>query len=206
MNIEVKGEPASYDVCFDCVPADSPRWCHLRAYDPSNYEFFPEGVRLRGNAVTLDDVDAPTFLGIHQSEFDTDLTVEVSGNSPEAGVTFYLEESHHYEMVLCQNEDGKCVELRYHIGDAQCVKAAVELAADVQKVKLHIISDGEWYSFYLVQDGEELCMGKARTKYLSSEVAGGFTGTVMAMFAVNPQEKEDAWAQFEKLVWKQKTL
>lgn len=44
-------------------------------------------------------------------------------------------------------------------------------------------------------------LGKARTKYLSSEVAGGFTGTVMAMYAINPQEDKDAWGTFRDLEW-----
>ena len=46
-------------------------------------------------------------------------------------------------------------------------------------------------------------MGKAGTKYLSSEVAGRFTGTVMAMYAVNKNGNEDKWAVFSRLDWEQ---
>ncbi len=46
-------------------------------------------------------------------------------------------------------------------------------------------------------------MGKAGTKYLSSEVASGFTGTVMALYAVNGQDNEDKWAVFDSFDWKQ---
>lgn len=45
--------------------------------------------------------------------------------------------------------------------------------------------------------------GSARTKYLSSEVAGGFTGVVMGMYSVNPEEAEDCKALFMNLCWKQ---
>ncbi|MBO5522264.1 MAG: hypothetical protein J5986_01100, partial [Roseburia sp.] len=47
--------------------------------------------------------------------------------------------------------------------------------------------------------------GTARTKYLSSEVAGGFTGTVMGMYAVNPEENGKKAAEFKNLIWKQGT-
>ena len=65
-------------------------------------------------------------------------------------------------------------------------------------------SDEEIYTFFAEIAGEKKELGKARTKYLSSEVAGGFTGTVMAMYAVNPEEKEDAWGEFTGLKWTMK--
>lgn len=43
-------------------------------------------------------------------------------------------------------------------------------------------------------------LGRARTKYLSSEVAGGFTGVAMGLYAVDGSGR---WARFEKLDWKQ---
>lgn len=46
-------------------------------------------------------------------------------------------------------------------------------------------------------------MGKAGTKYLSSEVAGGFMGTVMALYAANGQDNEDKWAVCDSFDWKQ---
>lgn len=42
--------------------------------------------------------------------------------------------------------------------------------------------------------------GKAQAKYLSSEVAGGFTGVVMGLYAVDEQEN---WAEFRDFYWKQ---
>ena len=54
-------------------------------------------------------------------------------------------------------------------------------------------------------NGEEVFLGKAQAKYLSSEVAGGFTGVVMAMFAESQDTKEEDWAEFEEFVWEQRT-
>lgn len=88
MNLNADGEDTCYDVSFEKLGADSLRWCHLRAYDKENYQFTENGVNLRGNHFTLDDVDAPTFLGVRQSEFDTTLDITVGGNSP--GGRYYL--------------------------------------------------------------------------------------------------------------------
>ena len=204
MNLDAAGEDTCYDVSFERMGQDSLRWCHLRAFAQENYQFIQNGVKLRGNHFTLDDVDAPTFLGVRQSEFDTVLDVTVGGNSPEAGITFYLCEDHHYDLYLKQGEGICNAELRLTTGDAQCVKASAALAEGQEKVHFHVESNEEFYIFSVEIAGERKELGKARTKYLSSEVAGGFTGTVMAMYAVNPEEKEDAWAEFYDLQWTMK--
>lgn len=204
INLDSKREEeTNYDVSFETVSADSPRWCHLRGFQKENYQFINGGVRLRGNRFGLDDVDAPTFLGIRQSEFKTSLQVTLAGNSDEAGVSFYLSEDHHYDgAVLC--EDGKrTLILRLCVGDAKAVVASRQLPKGQYKTRLHIESQEDKYIFYGQCGEEEILLGNARTKYLSSEVAGGFTGTVMAMYAVNPQERPESWAEFTDLFWKQ---
>ncbi len=75
--------------------------------------------------------------------------------------------------------------------------------AGLSDASFRVVSTNEDYSFYAKCGGEEVFMGKAGTKYLSSEVAGGFTGTVMAMYAVNKNNNEDKWAVFSRLDWEQ---
>jgi alpha-N-arabinofuranosidase len=203
MALAAEGEDTCYNVSLNNMREDNPRWCHLRRYDKENYRFENDKVYLRGNQHTLNDVDAPTFLGVRQSEMDTALTVTVGGDAPQAGITFYLSEDHHYDMVLVQKTEGRCVELRFTVGDARCVVKTLELPSGQEQVFLHVKSTGEYYTFFVVLNGEEIFMGKARTKYLSSEVAGGFTGTVMGMFAVDG-ETEPRWAEFSELQWMMK--
>lgn len=40
------------------------------------------------------------------------------------------------------------------------------------------------YRFSVVAEGNEIPLGSAQTKYLSSEVASGFTGVVAGLYAV----------------------
>lgn len=204
MDIEEKSVtvPEQYDVTFEKMKQESVRWCHLREYHPENYQFTENGVRLCGNHFSLNDVDAPAFLGVRQSEFDTTLEVTLGGEAPEAGITFYLSESHHYDLaVLCESGKKQLI-LRLCIGDAKAIAASVELPEGQETVKLRVVSDPARYTFYGQCGEEEVELGSARTQYLSSEVAGGFTGVVMAMYAVDPEEA-GRWAEFTELSWRQ---
>lgn len=55
-----------------------------------------------------------------------------------------------------------------------------------------IRSNQERYSFLFQTDGEEILLGSAQTRYLSSEVAGGFTGVLIGLYATG----DDAVAEF----------
>lgn len=192
-----------YDVSFASMKNEPERWCHLREYHPECYQFTENGVKLFGNSHTLDDVDAPVFLGVRQSEFNTVLEVTLSGEAPEAGITFYLSEEHHYDLAVVCKEGGKSLILRFHIGDAEVVVSETKLPAAQEKVALKVVSDAVNYTFYGQCGDTQTELGSARTKYLSSEVAGGFTGVVMGMYAAAPQGNAELPAEFTDLLWKQ---
>ena len=69
-----------YDVSFETLKNEPQRFCHLREYHKECYAFAKNSVTLLGNRFTLNDAETPTFLGVRQSEFDTELTVGLSGN------------------------------------------------------------------------------------------------------------------------------
>ncbi|MNE76079.1 hypothetical protein D3C80_1722920 [compost metagenome] len=103
--------------------------------------------------------------------------------SGEAGLTLYMDELHHYDLAVIQDQDGCRVIERLNIGDVKSVEHTAELN-DTQEATLIIKSAAERYSFFLKQaDGGELPLGTAHTKYLSSEVAGGFTGVLIGLYA-----------------------
>ncbi|MNP59385.1 hypothetical protein D3C76_1543770 [compost metagenome] len=59
-------------------------------------------------------------------------------------------------------------------------------------LKIRVTNDR--YTFSLDTQGEEIELGSAHTKYLSSEVAGGFTGVVIGLYAY----AEGAHAEFSE--------
>lgn len=202
MDVDLDGnqDMDKYHVSFEDVGSSYLRWSYLRDYHKENYAFADKRLRIRGTAITLDEADTPTFVGIRQSEFHTRLKVTVSGQAKEAGVTFYMDESQHYDLSLIQQDGKRQIMLRIHVGDAVCVVNTVILPKGEEKAELFVVSDPEKYEFYYTMDGKKKFLGSARTKYLSSEVAGGFTGVLMGLYAVDEDGK---WAEFEGLEWKQ---
>lgn len=161
----------------------SREWCYLRHPHMENYQLEPDKVTLTGTDITLNEPQSPTFLGIRQRDFDMELSVDVTCDAKEAGVTAYMNEDEHYEIGLSKTENGVEVFVHLHIGDAECEKCRIALA-DNQKVTLLIKSDACNYHYY-VKDGEKtVYLASARTKYLSSEVSSGFTGVVLGLYAV----------------------
>lgn len=202
MDVDLSGQQDMdmYQVSFENTGADDLRWSYLRDYHKENYQFTDRGLRLRGTKITLDEADTPTFAGIRQSEFHTCLNVAVSGEAKEAGITFYMDESQHYDLSLVQEKGERKAVLRLRIGDAACIANTVDLPEGMEKVEFSVVSNPDRYEFYCMVDGEKKFLGSARTKYLSSEVAGGFTGVLMGLYAVDEDGK---WAEFEELEWKQ---
>lgn len=202
MDVDLSGQQDMdmYQVSFENTGADDLRWSYLRDYHKENYQFTDRGLRLRGTKITLDEADTPTFAGIRQSEFHTCLNVAVSGEAKEAGITFYMDENQHYDLSLVQEKGVRKAALRLRIGDAACIANTVDLPERMEKVEFSVVSDPNRYEFYCMVDGEKKFLGSARTKYLSSEVAGGFTGVLMGLYAVDEDGK---WAEFEELEWKQ---
>ena len=202
MDVDLSGQQDMdmYQVSFENTGADDLRWSYLRDYYKENYQFTDRGLKLKGTKITLDEADTPTFAGIRQSEFHTCLNVSVSGEAKEAGITFYMDESQHYDLSLVQEKGERKAALRLRIGDAACIANTVDLPEGMEKVEFSVVSDPDRYEFYCMVDGEKKFLGSARTKYLSSEVAGGFTGVLMGLYAVDEDGK---WAEFEELEWKQ---
>lgn len=199
----IKSQGTSYNASFSNMDENSLRWCHLREYHKENYKFADGCLYLRGVKDNLCGTGAPVFAGIRQSEFNTVLVTDVQSDALEAGITFYLCEKHHYDLAVYNNNGKKTVILRLCIGDATQIVKEEEFTEGTKTASLKVVSDNEYYNFYAKCGGTWIFMGKAGTKYLSSEAAGGFTGTVMAMYAVNSRDDEDKWAVFSGFNWKQ---
>ncbi|WP_172197054.1 glycoside hydrolase family 43 protein [Saccharibacillus qingshengii] len=161
-------------------------WCYLRHPVTSNYELGEDMLRLRGTAVTLDEAASPTFIGLRQKNFDAAIACEVrlSGREGEAGVTLYMDENHRYDLAVRTDADSSLsVIKRLNVGDIKSIEKEIPLSR-AGAVRLLIRSGHERYHFFLVEDGREIPLGSAQTRYLSSEVAGGFTGVVIGLYAV----------------------
>jgi len=188
-------------------------WCYLRLPNMENYMPGEGLLMLRGTQMTLDQADSPTFIGLRQKEFCAQISCDVSITGGEAGITLYMDEDHHYDLAIRRAGYGFSVIERLNIGDVKSVEnvadrrqgqhvtqepdttlhnpAKVEFRQE-NHASLLIRAENEYYRFYLVEESGEVFLGKARTKYLSSEVAGGFTGVVIGLYAQDKSAASEA--------------
>jgi alpha-N-arabinofuranosidase len=162
-------------------------WQYLRKPKPENYIFEKDGITLKGTDITLFDTDSPTFICTHQRDFRFEMKIRVSADSSgedtgllssEAGVTIYHDESEHYDIALRRSDASYCAVLKLSIGGIRHEEEVIFLKNNT--ATFEIKADNFGYTFFA--DGKQL--GHGASKYLSSEVCGGFTGTMIGLYAV----------------------
>lgn len=163
-------------------------WCYLRHPKKESYELLEDKAVLHGTDITLEEADSPSFIGLRQRDFDMTLETEVCIDKGEAGVTVYSCENEHYDIALRKSGEAYEAVLKLNIGGIKHVQSAVKVSGN--KVRLIIRGESCSYSFW-VKDGErEYSLGSAFSKYLSSEVSGGFTGVVLGLYAIGENRAE----------------
>ncbi len=170
-------------------------WCYIRHPQKENYIFGDGSLTLKGTDVTLDDVDSPTFIGIRQKDFVAEISCHIDVNNGEAGITFLMDENHHYDIAIRNTDNKYQVVKKLNIGDIKSTECVIDIE-DIENTKLVICADNLYYNFYIESDGSRIELGKAQTKYLSSEVAGGFTGVIIGLYTVG-NNSEAEFTQFK---------
>ena len=163
-------------------------------------------LRLLGSEVTLDDTDSPAFVGRRQRHCNccvsTLLDFSPRREGEEAGLTVFMNESHHYEIAVAHLENKKCIMVRHRIGKPAIVVACEKIGSG--PVRLRIESNRDKYYFsYALADGEFKALAEGETRNLSSEVAGGFTGVYFGMYAAGGGRKSTAPAFFDWFDYRQ---
>ncbi len=186
---------------FD-APTLRPCWNFLRNPYPEDWSLGerPGSLRLHGSSVTLADQNSPAFIGRRQQHFvctiATLLDFEPQHGGEEAGLTVRMNEEHHYEIAVTRRGNARCVFVRRQIGSLCAEVACAPL--DQGLVRLRIRATHAMYTFsYALGDGEPCTIAAGETRYLSSEVAGTFTGVYFGMYATGNGQRSTTPAFFD---------
>lgn len=163
-------------------------WCFLRHPDRSRYALHRDRAVLYGSRITLEEAKSPTWIGLRQRDFDGTVTCCVSIDQGEAGLCVYMTEQEHYALGIRKTEAGFEAFLRLRIGDISHIQASHPISGG--SAQLRIRMDALRYHFELVLNGEVIPLASAQTKYLSSEVAAGFTGVLLSLYAIGDNRAE----------------
>lgn len=175
-------------------------WMSIGNPDYSRYSLTARKgwLRLRPTSVTLDSAASPTFVARRQTEKHFTATALLDASQftegMQAGITAYAAPLNHYD-VLVGKKGGQLI-ARPNIRLGELAHSAKEVKLNSNKVYLRISSDGAYYFMQYSTDGKKFCtLSKMDFRYLSTEVIGGFTGTMLGMFAQG--ESQNGCADFD---------
>jgi xylan 1,4-beta-xylosidase len=157
-------------------------------------------LRLYGSPLNLNAQDSPAFIGRRQQHFSCkastilDFTPEYEGE--EAGLVVLSNEKHHYEIALTRLDGMRCIIVRRRIGDLVSIVAREIIVDGLVELEIRASADLYTFSYCLAgQPSHELATGA--TRYLSSEVAGSFTGFYLGMYATGNGKVNSVPADFD---------
>lgn len=172
-------------------------WSYMRRPVPENYELSNTGAVLHGTEITLFDTDSPTFVALRQRDFHFALSVQLQIDTGEGGITVYQDENEHYDIAIRHTDTEYEAVLKLNIGGIRHEQKTVKISGG--SAGLIIRADAAGYQFYIKDGGSEIHLGYGQSKFLSSEVCGGFTGVMLGLYAVgnNIAEFHDFYLQYK---------
>jgi alpha-N-arabinofuranosidase len=186
-------------------PELRPIWSFARDPDDADWSLQtrPGWLQLMGSASTLSDEGSVAFVGRRQQHFiftvRAVLDFEPSRDGEEAGLVARMNERHHYEIGVACVAGQRRVLVRLRVGDIERVDTVA--VPDTGGLVLQVAADETRYRFsWSSPGGAPVEISSAETRYLSSEVAGGFTGVFLGMYATGSGHRSStpaSWDWFE---------
>ena len=146
----------------------------------------------------LDGIAPKSWVGRRQQHFyataETSVDCEPVCNE-EAGLTAYMNERHHAEVALASRNGERVILFRKRCGSLQC--ESVCPCNPSGPVLLSMQSDEDFIRFHVGAGDQRQEVGKIETRFLSTEMAGGFTGVYWALYATSHGDESGNSARFD---------
>ena len=158
-------------------------WMTLRGPAEDLYSLSGGKLILKSSSasVTMFSTPATVLRRIQHHKFEADTRITFNPASPDekAGMLLFKDEKHHYFFSLSRDGKGWTVSLETPDG----VLASVKAEGDFFDLKT--VSSGTSFAFLYATGGKNwtLLKDNVPADYLSTAVAGGFTGTTIGLYA-----------------------
>jgi xylan 1,4-beta-xylosidase len=195
-------------------PRLHPRWVSLRSRPDQCWstQERPGWLTLHARDGSLDDSDV-TFVGRRQQHLSCRVRVLADASNGRGGVTVRLDEHHHYEIEAAGGAGGADAEISAlaRIGPLRQVMATQAVPGGPVVLRIDVITTKPGLEHPLKEpdmvhlgiealDGTVTMLAELDGRYLSTEVAGGFTGRVIGMYATSGTVAFD-WYDYEPIDW-----
>ncbi|MGN0229135.1 MAG: glycoside hydrolase family 43 protein [Muribaculaceae bacterium] len=158
-------------------------WIHIQNPIEDNYKVIGDNTIRLTAAGTLDANNKPTFVGRRQeavkTSFGTTVDCASLGKGSRAGITVYQIRDGHAE-VYCE---GKDVVARMRLKSLNVELGRIKGVARGGKAEIRIDADESRYHFMCKTAKGWQEVGSVECSLLSTEVAGGFTGVILGLYA-----------------------
>jgi beta-xylosidase len=184
----------------------SPLWVSVRSRPAESWSTTrpPGWLTLRARGSSMDDPDV-TFVGRRQQHRSCRIGTMVDAADGRGGLAVRLDERHHYGVEVGAGE----VVAYARIGSTRAIVARRPVPEGPVRLRVDVIASppGEWDPRkepdvlrlgIQEPDGGFDVLAELDGRYLSTEVAGGFTGRVIGMYAAAGHVRFD-WLDYEPL-------
>ncbi len=166
---------------------------YLRNPIKENYKFSKEAFVLKSSGYTHSELKcAPTFTAIRQRSVSGRLEVTLipEKEGSKACFSVYMDTNNHYDIIY----DGKELVKEIHVGGMHFIEEQAPCMGT--KAELTVYFGPEFYYYKAVIGPMTVNMGSNPVKYLSSEVAGGFTGVMFALSSIGAKGTKAEFRNF----------
>ena len=184
-----------------------PEFVFLRTVTEPWYQVGAEGLTLDVRPATASGLDNPSFIGRrqqhHSGSVSTTMKFSPTASNEQAGLIAFQSESHYY--LLCQSlkEGSPVVQAFQATEDSLRLLAEQAIPSSDAALQLNISFNESAYTFAFAREGEdwEMLPATAPSTYLSTKEAGGFVGTLLAMYATSNDLESSNTATFRHITY-----
>ncbi|MFI6466528.1 glycoside hydrolase family 43 protein [Streptomyces sp. NPDC050538] len=148
--------------------------------------------------LTLDATSGPVLIGRRQQHLDCRASVRIDPGSGRAGLSVRIDEAHHYDIEVAGGAAtvfARIGPVRQRIADHALDPGPVTLTAAITATGA-ATRGPDTLTFSVEGPEEALELAELDGRYLSTQVAGGFTGRVIGMYATEGEAAFD-WFDYQ---------
>lgn len=168
----------------------------------------PEYLSLKLSKDTITELGNVSFVGRRQQHINflacTSMEFMPKQNGEEAGIVLYQNRNYNFRFTYIQQDGKKLVCLKKCDNGVEELFACNEFNGD--KIFLMVEAEGQEYSFYFghTQEAEKCLINKVDGRILSTDVAGGFVGAYIGMYASSNGISSSNYADFDWFEYSEK--
>ncbi len=163
-------------------------WLKLRQSSEEFVAMKKGKLQMNARNVRMDSMDQPAFLGRRQQHTQFDASTEISfpANKTSAGLVAFQNEQHHYYFGVKSINNQHTIFIEQANGNPPKIihEETLKKNSTVDSIKLEVkVNAGKINFSYQQGNTRKNLLQNADAKILSTEVAGGFVGTMIGLHA-----------------------